>query len=331
MVSLSGCEVPPSNSGSSGNYGNSGSSGNYENYGNTQQTMGTSESEISDEQIINDLNSEVGFFSEMKTLFSSIGTLLSSSYNKPFSTNYNIAENDYANETGLSTIKYFDVNAVCANEDFSCDSSYLFAYRKSGESWIFESYDLLDRQTDRLTQIPEGKIKNDLIMEFANGDYSGDSGFTVHSINQTKNASDIGATITAQCTQKKGILTKTMNITAEYSYFNQWMLYIKQCDTTAQWDVQALAGKTWNDPNDYKVQKFFYIESVDPATSTVNIGYMIGLWSSTVDGPLEEHGKPIRCTYTTDDTCIKIQTPDTSIYIYPDLSTDRFDTIVYPD
>ena len=124
-------------------------------------------------------------------------------------------------------------------------------------------------------------------------------------------------------------VTPVQNNLMTATVLNDLKMHVEFYTDLVDQDVEALERKIRWDTTDN--DEFFCIESVDKASDTIMVGYRMGMYSSAIDGPYKQHGKPVKCTYTCDEECITIYTADPiKIEIYPDMYSTMLGYRPYP-
>lgn len=216
----------------------------------------------------------------------------------------------------FKTTNIYECEVVCSNTDFEVTYDINATYIKDS-GWNFSGYEVLNTSSKMKNEISKERICSDIQQYFLQ--YYDNVTLTESSILQKVNDSGIGSEVTATGTIVKGILGKEFSAKVSYIFTDKWNVIVNYTVSSYDWNVQALSGKKWIDTYKHSKEDFIYIESVDKENSTMMVGYRKGLYSSTTDGPYENHGKPIQCSYTTDEECIKIATGDFTLKIDPDM------------
>ncbi len=280
---------------------------------------GCSNAKNNADEILSDLEN-AGFKTNVSKIFDALSELSGNSNYDMTCTIMNNAEFD--------TTNIYQCNVVCSNSDFEISYDLKVTYVKN-DGWNFSGYEIVKTSSKIKSEIPEERIIDDISTQFAKG------GKTVNivdgSVSQTLSNGSIGCKATATGEVAKGILTEKCEIFISYSFSDKWDVYATYSRNSYEWNVQALAGKKWVDSHPRSEGDFIYIESVDESNSTMMVGYRKGLFSSTIDGLLEEHGKPIKCRYELEEDCIKIMTGDFTLEISPEMGTLMSGYITYPE
>lgn len=283
---------------------------------------GCSKASKSQDEILLDLEN-AGFKVKVSQIFDTLSEMTN---NNEFDMSCTIIGNELIEKTNT-----YECNVLCSNSEFELSFDVTVVYTKDRD-WEFSKYEISNTITKMHAQIPEERILSDIQQYFVKFNENVDVDKTT--ISQKIDDTGIGCKVSAIGTVSQGILSKQCNIQVSYFFAdiaNKWNVYV-ECDINSfNWDVQALAGKKWVDTYKWSKGDFIYVESVDETNSTMNIGYRKGLYSSTIDGPYEEHGKPIKCTYTFDKECIKVFDEGVTLEFYPDMHTIMSGYEIYPD
>ena len=231
------------------------------------------------------------------------------------------------NNAEFKTTNIYECNINCSNSDFEVSYDLKVTYIKNN-GWQFSGYEIANISTKTNLEISNDRIIGDIQSHFAQ--YNKTVEIDESSISKEADESGIGYEVSASGIVTEGILSKDCSIRVSYIYTDEWNVYVNYTMSSYDWNIQALAGKKWLDTHKSKSGDFIYIESVDETNSTMMVGYRKGLFSSTIDGPYEEHGKPISCSYTYDEECLKIATGDFTLKIYPDMNTLMSGYKTYP-
>lgn len=216
----------------------------------------------------------------------------------------------------FKTTNIYECEVICSNEDFEITYDIETTYIKN-DGWNLSQYEIVNTSSKMKKEISNDRISSDIIQYFTQ--YYDNVTLNESSISQEIKESGIGSEVTATGTIVKGILEKEFSAKVNYIFTDKWCVNVNYTVSSYTWNVQALSGKKWLDTYKWSEGDFIYIESVDDANSTMMVGYR-GLYSSTIDGPYEEHGKPIQCKYTQSEKCIKIIDGPVTFEINPDMS-----------
>ncbi len=251
--------------------------------------------------------------------------------NKNFDTTLTINEANEFEDKAL-----YKCTVASSNSDFDISYHLDVTYTKQ-EQWTCSGYEVESVDIQVKNQISDEQIITDT-KEYFNNNRGETVELDISTLEKkSMYTGNTGCHATVKGTVKKGILTKECIIDIDYSlnyhpdYFRyaKWSTDIDFTVDSFNWDVDKLSGKRWIGGDDG--EDFIYIQSINKSDATMMVGYRLGIRASTVDGPTEEDGKPVKVNYKCNKECIVILTEDGSREIYPDMSTIVSGYKTYPN